>query len=358
MSAPAKAPKICADLRQDIVSGRFAPGTQLPTRSELIARYGVSSVTIQSALSQLIGEGFVEAEGRRGTFVTECPPHLARFALLLPSKRPNSPVEGNHFFRVICAAAEGYAKQAGYSIEIVEGVHGWRRYEHYERLTEDVVESRLSGLIFAGHPFLLEGTPILEHPGMPRIAVMENKYYPLVDAIWPDYADMIRKALEYFESVGRHKIAVLTHCSFLGTEEILFCNKPESLTILPHWIQAVPLDKPRWASNLARLFFANGPQNGPDGLLIIDDNLVEPALDGLKASGVAVPDDVEVVAHANFPWLTGEALPVKRIGFDVDALFARCVEHILKCRRGQPVPESQTLEAKFANADIHVIAPA
>jgi DNA-binding transcriptional MocR family regulator len=54
-------------LRAEASSGR--PGDQLPSTRELVARYGVSPVTVSRALAQLTAEGVVVAEPGRGTFV-------------------------------------------------------------------------------------------------------------------------------------------------------------------------------------------------------------------------------------------------------------------------------------------------
>jgi len=39
----------------------------------------------------------------------------------------------------------------------------------------------------------------------------------------------------------------------------------------------------------------------PDALVVADDNLVTCATQGIAASGVQVPGELDVVAHCNFP---------------------------------------------------------
>lgn len=52
-------------LRQEILDGTFEPGAKLRTE-ELRTRYNVSGSTIREALTRLLGEALVTAEGQRG----------------------------------------------------------------------------------------------------------------------------------------------------------------------------------------------------------------------------------------------------------------------------------------------------
>lgn len=58
-------------LRQRIRSGRWQPGTQLPTLEQLKLEFGVARVTLRQALSVLESEGLVWRQRGRGTFVSE-----------------------------------------------------------------------------------------------------------------------------------------------------------------------------------------------------------------------------------------------------------------------------------------------
>jgi GntR family transcriptional regulator len=57
-------------LEDEIVSGRWDPGTRVPSEAELGARYGLSRTTIRQALARLEQEGLVSREKGRGTFVS------------------------------------------------------------------------------------------------------------------------------------------------------------------------------------------------------------------------------------------------------------------------------------------------
>ena len=62
---------IAAELRDDILQGRFAPAERLPNEQELAARFGVNRHTLRQAMQALAREGHVHVRQGRGTFVRE-----------------------------------------------------------------------------------------------------------------------------------------------------------------------------------------------------------------------------------------------------------------------------------------------
>ncbi len=56
-------------VRENILTGEWTPGTQIPGELDLAQRLGVSVVTIRQALGQLAHEGFIRREKAKGTFV-------------------------------------------------------------------------------------------------------------------------------------------------------------------------------------------------------------------------------------------------------------------------------------------------
>lgn len=62
--------QVAEDLAADITTGRLAPGARLNTEMELAERYGVSRVTVRTAVKHLAEErGMVLVVHGRGTFV-------------------------------------------------------------------------------------------------------------------------------------------------------------------------------------------------------------------------------------------------------------------------------------------------
>ena len=66
-------------LRQQILSGRLAPGARLATEEELVQTYGLSRGTVRKAIEQLAAEGLVRTEQGSGTYVSSAHPSAVPF---------------------------------------------------------------------------------------------------------------------------------------------------------------------------------------------------------------------------------------------------------------------------------------
>jgi GntR family histidine utilization transcriptional repressor len=58
-------------LKLELARGRFAPGALMPSEAELVARFGVSRMTVHRALRELQSEGLVERVQGVGTFAAQ-----------------------------------------------------------------------------------------------------------------------------------------------------------------------------------------------------------------------------------------------------------------------------------------------
>ena len=56
-------------LASEIADGDLKVGNQLPTEDRLIARFGVSRITVRRAIQNLVSRGLVEIRRGKGTFV-------------------------------------------------------------------------------------------------------------------------------------------------------------------------------------------------------------------------------------------------------------------------------------------------
>jgi DNA-binding transcriptional regulator YhcF (GntR family) len=330
-----KRERIAEHLRQQIVSGHYAPGDRLPTRRELELTFAVSTITIQSALDELHRDGFVVPQGRRGTFVSERPPHLHRYALAFPCRQGDT-LKWNRFWQALVneASSPEFASDLHLYFNIDEDPEP---NEARRELEADVAAHRVAGVIFARLPFNLGQSPLIKAPGIPRAVI----------ATYPDHASLIERGLNDLMAQGCKRIAVLLAEGLLEgqvgyIESVL---KQNGHDIPPFWIQRAALHTPASAGGIVHLLMQGNPR--PDGLLILDDNLVEGACAGLIAAGIRVPQDVEVVAQHNFPLPPSGALPMRRIGFDARAILRECMQMIAMQRHGETPPAVKLVPAIF-----------
>lgn len=75
-------------IKTDILRGNLSAGERLPSKRKLAEHLGVSVVTVETAYSQLMAEGYIRSEEKRGYFVShvdESPSNLLR-RLILPEE--------------------------------------------------------------------------------------------------------------------------------------------------------------------------------------------------------------------------------------------------------------------------------
>lgn len=336
-------------LRRCVVAGELAPGDRLPAYEALQVRFRADPPTIRDAIAVLRDDGFIETQSRRGTFVVPHPPHLAHYALIFPV--PESYMWETQFFRAIRDEA-ARMEAPDCRLSFFFDIDGHVDTEDYERLTAFVGAHRLAGEIFAFNPLLLHGDSRLETPGIPRVAVMTSGGGEPFPTVYPDLNAFKNKALRYLVSKGRRRVAHLVTAMDQSADTlldagILAARRACGLDPASPWIQAAPLHAPAWARQVVRLLFSADAGKRPDALIIHDDNLVPDATQSLAETGLRVPEDVEVVAHANFPWPTPSAVPARRLGFDVAALMRVCRERIDQQRRGERPPAATLIPAIF-----------
>jgi DNA-binding LacI/PurR family transcriptional regulator len=342
---PERTERIVRELRERITQGLLAPGVQLPTRIEIEQHFSASSVTVQRALQELQRDGFVTVNGRQGTFVSETPPHLTNYALVFPTLPGES--RWNRFFAALNSEAPALARGLGRRISVYYSADSHSDHEDYQRLLSDVKAHRLGGIIFASIPQLLIGTAILNEPAIPRVAIMSPSSQFEMSQINLDRESFWNRCADYLISKGRRNLSIL----------IPPLKKPEYNTaiqkmtdrgfnVLPQWVQCVPREFPEAANNLSQLLFEHG-RNRPDAFFITDDNFVEHALAGLIAAGAKVPDDVEIVAHCNFPYPVPAPVPVQRLGFDANHVLHTCFDDLDKQRSGKNIPSVTRIPAQF-----------
>lgn len=75
-------------IRQDILSGKLAPGEKLPSKRALSENLKVSKITVEGAYNQLLSEGYLRSQEKVGYFVENTERIPARTAIPMPPEPP------------------------------------------------------------------------------------------------------------------------------------------------------------------------------------------------------------------------------------------------------------------------------
>jgi len=326
---------IIDDIRSQIIAGKLSPGVQLPTVASMQKLYGASDTTVQSAMRYLREQGFIQPRKRNGMFVAKTPPHLSHFGIVLPYydyqsqyivalKKEAQRLSGTR-------SADGIQRRFSFFSDID---HPEEQVRQQSKLISAIRERFLGGMILVtGHTICRD---IEQHKlDIPCVTMFTAPSRTFVNIT---HALIIERALDILKEQGRKSVALLTgerECKQVSGK---FAAMARQRGIATHtrWIHGIQPQGASWAETCAQLLMND--REPPDALIIGDDNLVPYATAGIGASGVKVPDDLMVAAHANFPYPTRCEVPAIRIGTDVRRLMKTAVETIEAMRRGENVP--------------------
>lgn len=351
--------EIVLALRSRILRGEIPPGGVFPRRIDLERQFGASPLTVQRAIDALRQEGFIYVKGRRGTFVSPRPPHLCQYAVVFCLPGPHGESGLPRFYQAIANEAFAVDRGGERRMDVRFGVQAHADNEKYRTLVAGMHAHLYAGMIFATHPYHdLAGTPLVEEPGIPRVAIMEPMEGQAMAAVALDSQSFIDKALDYLASRGRRRVAVLSAARVSDFfERVVQGMQARQIATRPYWLLQVHIDRAACARSCIHLLLNDKQIERPDGLIIADDNLVEDASAGIVAAGVRVPEDLEVVAHCNFPWPTSSVLPLRRLGYDARTVLSACIDSIDQQRRGEAA-SNRTISAAFEDEVAIAVSPA
>lgn len=332
-------------VRSGIARGRWEPGQRLPSIKTMAGEFGISSATAQSAVHQLARDGFVDAQDRRGLFVANRPPNRNRFALVFPNRESESK-PWSLYWKALAKAAQEIEKSVGLQFPIFYDEEFGPSSRDYDELVGAVTNDCVAGIIFAHSPHMMRGTPVLDHPGIPRVAFMSGSGIPGVTSVSSAPAKWLDTALQHLASRGKRRVAILLHSageSGHTTEPKVIVEMREGLRrrgmeTRNIWIQSVAPFYSDWGSHIMELMFTAHREHRPDALIIHDDNLAESAQRGLAAAHVRVPSDLEIVVNCNYPCPPPAVFPMHRLGIDAREILTQCVLMMLNQRLEKPLP--------------------
>ena len=325
---PFRQREIISFIQNKIISGTWQSGDRIMTRVELESKFEASSLTVQRALKKLIDGGFLEAQGRKGTFVAENLPHVCNIALVLPRD-----ISSTSLFML------AIQKQA---LEVNERIN--MRFipfyvsfnntlcDDYVKLVKAIESNELAGIFFATRPFPFENTPVLDNK-LPKVTVSSEPFKGVKTIGMESFNQL---ALDYFVEKKCKKLAVI--CSSNREEFIdnIRNSFNASIELDPNLVLQLNTDMGQVAKQWVKLMMDLPKSKRPDALFVSNDNLTPMVLEGLEEAGIRLEKDVQLVTHSNFP-LSKDIPNVKKIGYNVEALIHHVTE-LIENENEEPVP--------------------
>jgi len=229
-------------------------------------------------------------------------------------------------------------------------ITGHSDVEDYQRLVDDLQTGRLAGLIFASSQSeALRESPLFADPRLPRVIIQSQGVPGRAIGFNIDPWRPLMRALDWFASRGRQRVAILHVPRSLILDEARTIPLIESrgMQTRPYWLLPVNHQTPETATPVVRLLMSGPARQRPDALFVANPFMVEAATAGLRESGVDIPRDLDVLAAANFPLVSQTHVSVRWFGSDIRELICRAVESIDALRSGKSGASTMEYEQVF-----------
>lgn len=296
-------------IRRDTLRNGLSNGDMIPSERDLGKTYGVSRVTVRRAIGDLIAEGFLRREGRRGTFVNDIscvgswsPTSESRLIAVLISRIQTS------FSDRLLGGIDDFSHELGYSVVFgATDEDPARASRQIERMaTEGVVGFILVPV--AGDDYSSVNNDLFNQiraRGLPF--VLQDRYVKgsNVDTVVSDNFDGAYRATNHLVEQGHRTIAFVGYlpCSSVedriaGYEKCLMDNgiAPDDSIVIsprPEHVKQTVTQLMRKRPDITAIFAVNDAK-----AILVWESLTE--------MGLKVPADVALVGYDN---LYGSAGP-------------------------------------------------
>lgn len=290
--------------------------------------FAASNMTVQKALTLLWSQGFTEAHGRNGTFITKRPPCRYRIALVF-----SVPTSNNQHAKALLTAAAKIKERDGYQFDLFESCYAWSpdaTSGNMRRLEKEAAERRLAGAIFFGGEAPYAVSKLLHSHTLTTIfAAMYDTQYKYSGPAIP-YENPMPALWDHIRASGRKKLAVFAIDAAMDWQTPALWQQAATagITMREEWIHFFNPLKPRSVRNVTMLMASLPPELRPDSLYISDDHLVPETINALTSCNLNIPQDLTVYAHTNFPLRHKDKVPLHSVGFNAATTLQRTIDTI------------------------------
>jgi DNA-binding LacI/PurR family transcriptional regulator len=317
--------QIIQDIKDKIAKGSLAVGEQLSSHKELATEYDVSLITIKSALSTLIDDGYLYSRVGKGTFVAKrvSKSNISRhdsIGLVLQDLK-------NPFFSLIAHMVEETAYSKGYNILLSNSSSQIKKEEgqinHFKNIG-------VKGMIIATlrkEPHAPQIIRDLHEEGFPYVMVS----YVADDDIWhvgADHKGGAEMGTQHLIELGYKKIGYINSPTNNSLGELRFQGYKEALknaglefnaNFTLQFASEKVTDGYKIGYKLGDIFDAL--EDKPEAFFVYNDYSALGFIKRIQELGYTVPDDIAIVGfddidqakYANVP-LTTIHQPIEKIG--------------------------------------------
>ncbi|MGC8784223.1 MAG: GntR family transcriptional regulator [Armatimonadota bacterium] len=280
-------------LETQIVEGKLPAGSQLPGERALARQFGVSQMTVNRAIQELVRKGRLYRRSGAGTFVTDAvqPVRVHGVVLVVPyAEHP----QADTYLREPFRAVRNVAQARGLALQVVQA--------DVSEYTEVAQRHSYGALLFVAPPLDAHDVLMNLWQDGTHFVVMgaswQSNLFPCVDS---DNFGGARRAVEYLLSLGHRRIAYLngwegsTNCAdrLRGYQHAM--QKWEA-PMRPEWIVQAGSDSHLSVEARQQLTDLLIRSEHVTAIFIAGYYLALETLALLRSLGLRVPEDVSIIA--------------------------------------------------------------
>ena len=337
--------QITDHFREMIMSGEFLPGSKLPSSQEIATSVGSDAATVHTALRQLVREGLITRQPRRGTFVRERQEALTQVGLFMGG----SFRETNCYERSLFGALEDLLRQSRLSYKVFMDPRPLaEQVDDLPELVKSIEQKEIQGLVGVKmdrrNLRWLQKLPI---PGAYHVSGNE------AGIVGFNIMPFVQMSLERLRAQGSRSVALIVPFQaempdmFGGGQDrhkflLKFTDVAHDLGLEIHDELIRFPSGPIVGDRAAHLFgyeqlkaLWDLPKR-PDGLIVFPDTVVEGTI--LAMAELGVSRDLRVVFHRNKLVDLFCPFPANWVQSDEANVAAALIEQLRKKLRGEPAP--------------------
>lgn len=325
------------NLKTQIQSGAYAPGSQLPFERELCEHYDVQRITVRKALDMLVQDGLIVKRPGRGSFVqfdelkTNVPTPAGVILFVMNKSQNDIRSNSSAYNAQLFFLMEQMCRDEGYTLLYTS----ISNEEEIEMLQEQysVVGAFLVSAV---------GDSVVEKVLQAQIPLLcLNHYHPQTLSVLPDNQAGIRMAVSRLAKLGHQRIA------FVGGPETAFNARDRlqgfqssihefGLTMQPELVLQGDWTYESSLGVVSSMLDAQPKEQWPTALLAASDMMAIGAIEAAHRHGVKVPEEMSVIGFDNIDLCHYCSPQLTSVGPDARQMARVSVEHMLTVIRREP----------------------
>ena len=310
-------------LKNEILCGKFAPGSKLPSIRALAQVHGLCTNTVNTAIAMLVSDGLATVRKGSGSYVSQAQKKSRMIGVMMFDFTHASRVDSG----ILEAVQENLPKD--YYLTLVNTINN---YDAFRQSIEHLIDANPAGLLIVP-PVTLPGDPaaltdihrLLQD--IPTVFINRGIAGMDADVFSMDLASGMTQALEHLYAAGKRRTVVILHNSDKFMQEQLSACKKHASTH-DHAIDTIPME-----GTIDDLRGQLQSRIGQHDSLITSDNILEQMWSVYAENNILIPNEISLIGINNTllsrmhnPPFTSIAFPDKQIGKNAIACLIQRID--------------------------------